>query len=187
MPLTRAKTVLELSAVALLVLSGARIVRLDAREFGQISVNKAENWLIPSDSSPAGISVKGNFGEPVLSAASAYLLFLTVHARSAGEDIKYWNRVIELLNGDSQLLGKELEICGVCDSGAACSPYSLCARFRIYGYLDPYQMRALAIADAHREALLYDNRHFTVLRLPWPMDPRDEARRILRSIGQHKK
>lgn len=185
---TTARTGLGVCAVALLVFSAARVVKLDAREFGQISADSAESSLIPSDSSPIGVTVHGNFyrSARVASAGTVYLLFMTVHARTIISDVDYWNRVIAYLNEQPSSLRDAPQFWGICDSGSGCAPFGRRARFHLLAYLDPYQMRAVATADRRRQALLYDLRRGSVASVPRATTPGDEARLIIRSESQNR-
>lgn len=142
---------------------------------------RAFDAQIPPDSSLGGVDGAGNIVSPAWGAGGeltgSYLLVFAIHSRQAGQDIAYWNRVIELVSRAPA--APAIEYWGICDMGNACDAPRPAARFRILGYLEPYQMRIAASAEAIREALLYRDDLRLQSRVKVLQDPAAEAQAIL--------
>lgn len=136
---------------------------------------------LPPDSSLRGLGDRpGGRGEFKFGSGPdnrSRLLLFVVHSASAPADVRFWDRTVSLVARAPG--GDRISFWGICDGGAACSRYRPNAAFTMLGYLDPYEMRMMALAEARREALLYRGPKLPGLSVPVFGTPSSEARAIL--------
>ena len=108
----------------------------------------------------------------------AYLLLFVVHSSHLKLDRDYWNEVIRRVTPGE----KAIRYWGVCDAGNVCSMSQEGAEFIVVGFLDPYQMRIVATAEADGAALLYDPEDTLRSRVKRDQDPSATAGFINGSI-----
>lgn len=181
------KSAVTLLAIVLLGLSAVRLVVLDRAEIQARSDNRAERRLMPVDASLIGITEAGALEAPGPAGigpldAKGHLLIFAFRERDAARTVEYWYRVRQIVEGLNPAVGEHMEYWAVCDAGSACRAYQRDAAFPILGYLDPYQMRIVALAGDQDEALLYNGAHTAAVHVPLGGSPQAEAQRILRMV-----
>ncbi len=72
-----------------------------------------------------------------------------------------------------------IEYWGICDSGAECNRYQPEALFTIVGYLEPFEMRIAADAEADGTVLLYGHGSRLEGRIPRVGSPSAQASLVL--------
>jgi hypothetical protein len=110
-------------------------------------------------------------------------LVFVIHRHDISKGVQYWNRVIDLANGLGRVTGAPIQYWGICDEGLGCNSPQLAPHFTLLGYLDPYQMHAVAKAAANDEVLLYDHSLTLRARIPTAADPSAELNLILKQVN----
>jgi hypothetical protein len=136
--------------------------------------------LTPKIGSFVGIDTQGDDKKPNLD-DNGHLLLFVIHHNRIHSDIQSWNHVIILASQARPQVGARIEYWGICDCGAECNPYQREAHFTILGYLEPFEMRVVADADAKDEALLYDHRNVLDARIARAACPTAQANLILQN------
>lgn len=182
---TSLRLLLTLAVVGLLVWSCTRVASLDVRELRDYRASRSERALMPVDGPLAGVGTDGIFRTAPLRETSRLLVFVLSHS-TAAQDARYWNQVLRAVNdgwgasGWAKLpIGIGLRMWGVCDDGLACARAGGVANFPVMGYLDPYHMRALALAGSRHEALLYKGAREGGMPIPITSSALAEAGEIL--------
>ncbi len=177
------KVALTLGTIAMLIASGLRLAWLIREEGAQRQSASVERRLLASDGSLVGIGAGGKLVTPGPSGFGKLpqgdrLVVFVVHRRAAEHDVAYWSGVARALRDPASPEQSKYRLWGICDSGSGCEGLERAAGFPILGYLDPFQMRGVALADARREALVF--RGATRAGVPVAMGdrPGSEARAI---------
>ncbi|MGH9394659.1 MAG: hypothetical protein ACRD1E_10850, partial [Terriglobales bacterium] len=173
-----------LGAVVMLLASGMRLGWLVHRELAQRQSSAAERQLLAADGNLVGIDANGKAVGPGAAgfgrlAPGDRLVAFVVHLGRADQDIGYWNAVLRGLQGSAQRRTQQLRFWGICDSGSGCGGHATAAAFPILGYLEPYEMRGIAVADVRGEALLFHGPEKAGVPLPIAATPGAEAQMIL--------
>ena len=174
------KPVFTLLCLTTLLASGARLALLGAKELQRYRFNRNENALTPKSGSFIGVDAESEEKRPEPD-DNGHLLVFVIHYKRINSDIDFWNHVIILSNQAHTQLGAHIQYWGICDSGAECNPYQPEAHFAILGYLEPFEMRIVAQADARDEALLYDHRNVLEARVAHAVCPTVVANLILQN------
>jgi len=156
-------------------------------QFQRYRVNRDRVDLIPVDGSLVAIAMSGNRVMPRFNRGGdlegqGYVLLLVIHYRDLRQEIERWNRVVKLTGEPRCSLRPPIEFWGICDDGRRCESSEVAAEFPILGYLDPYEMRAVANADARQEALLYDRSAMLKARVPTSTEPQVQSDLILQRM-----
>jgi hypothetical protein len=134
----------------ILVIAAARLVPLVSAEWQRISGAEIIATSVKRRGSPRAVSSNG-FLDGYKTAHQFRLMFVLRKAHLS-TDVNYWNDVRETLGAR----GNAIDWWGVCDSGDACNHVESSAKFSIVGYMDPSQMRSLALAFAGENVVLYE-------------------------------
>jgi hypothetical protein len=135
--------------IGLLLLATGRLILLTRGELLRIRDAQRRDASIPTHGSLHGIGTRGVLA-PVPLRARYRLLFVT-HSATIAKDVEYWNATRQAIAP----LESQIEWWGICDAGSSCNAFQGAARFSIVGFLDPFQMRLMALADVDGLALLY--------------------------------
>jgi len=170
--------VTEFVCLTILVLSGARLGVVGARQVKLYQYSRNENSLIPGTGSFLGIDADGREREPRID-ASGYLLVFVVHHRSIDSEINFWDDVEALTTQARPEVGRRIEYWGICDDGKGCDARQPTAHFTVLGYLEPFGMRIAAQADTRGEVLLYNRSGSLQGHVPRALSVRNQADLIL--------
>lgn len=173
------KSILAFACVGILLTSAVRLGIMARREWGQYRYSRSQNSLTPMIGSFAGIDVGGTQVRAELSGYSHLLLFV-IHRNRISEDIQIWNEVVALVRQAQSESSAHIEYWGICDSGSDCKRYQPEAHFTIVGYLEPFEMRIAADAEAEGKVLLYSHGGMLEGRIPRVASPSGQANLVLR-------
>lgn len=170
------------ATIALLLCSCVRLAWQVRRELGQRQSSLAEQELLAADGNMIGIDLQGRAVEPNPDGSGRLLpadrlLAFVVHRNTAGHDIAYWNQVLSELR--KLPTAQRVGFWGICDSGSECRHSEALPAFPIVGYLEPYEMRAMAVADSREQALLFHGGNRAAVPVTIASNPRAQAQLIL--------
>lgn len=170
-----------LLTICILLLGGIQLGRRINDQRRENRTAQAPRFLFPTDSDLHALTAFGSrVGEPGISSttddqqASHFLLLFVVHRGRVDREVSFWLQTIRELGAT----GKAIEYWGICEDPTACPSTGPSSSVRLVGYLPPYQMRIVAMADARRSALLYDSQTLKAEVGPFS-DPTAESRAIL--------
>lgn len=169
-------------SIGLLAWSLFSVVRASTSEYRRYREGRAQRAFAPTDSSLVAIKASGDLraagpgGVGGLPRGDSLVTFV-IHAARARRDIAYWDQVIRDFDGRHPNR-EPVEFWGICDDGASCSAYQRTTSFPIFGYLDPYQMRIVALADAGGKALVYGGGKRASAEISLAADPSRESAMI---------
>lgn len=170
--------------IGLLAISAIAVFRAYRQELRVYHRDRMQRAFVPGDPSLIAVEADGGLRAPGPGGVGGLprgerLVVFVIHAKTAERDIAYWGRVIRGLARRGSTHGA-VEFWGVCDDGARCVAYQKAAAFPIFGFLDPYEMRIVALAGARGEALVYQGgkTETSVVSIPLASNPRYEPRLI---------
>lgn len=181
------KLIVTALIVCALLVSGVRYALLIQAQIREYREKQGSDLAVPRDGSLNGVDSAGALLQSGLSGIESrelpgYLVLFVLHRQDAANEVQFWNKVADAKPHLESASIRPVRFWGICDDGANCNPFASSAHFRIVGYLDPYQMHAVAKADLRREALLYDRRGALLAELAQAKTPEAETALILQQV-----
>lgn len=164
---------LPFACIVILIAAIGRLLGLGYTEYRQLQVARQRETSVSRSASlhaigPAGPLPAGDRDRP------EWRLLFRLRSSRLESDRDFWNEVIRrTAQGETPV-----RYWGVCDTGNACEEAQGSALFSVVGFLDPHQMRIVALATEGGAALLYDPQGALVDTIRMAREPASTASQI---------
>jgi hypothetical protein len=161
-------------AMLLLLATAARLLAIDLERWRAAQTLSERASTVSSSGSLTGITAEHTRWTV---SSDEYVLLFPIAAATAAADMAFWRAVASAGQRD----GHAVQFVGVCDSGDRCAIPHGSPTIATLSYMDPFQMRANAIARRESRALLYHGQRLSA-SVVVTTDPHGVAAAIAREV-----